>query len=49
VERTHTNSEELKNWLNWARKKADWYDPFTEAEDQLLCDADRNSLAFKKN
>ncbi|MBL4656038.1 MAG: hypothetical protein JKY33_09480 [Bacteroidia bacterium] len=29
-------SEDLGNWFIWARKKADWYDPLIEAEDELL-------------
>jgi len=28
--------EEQKGWIEWARKKADWYDPFIEAEDELM-------------
>ena len=43
--------EELKNWLEWARKKADWYDPFTESNDELLDGIDRDKLEapVKKN
>ncbi len=29
-------TEELKNWLVWARKKADWYDPQIKSPDELL-------------
>lgn len=39
-------SSELTNWLQWARKKADWYDPFVEAEDDLLNGADKDTLGF---
>ena len=39
---------ELESWLAWARKKADWYDPFLEAEDELLKTVNRNRLVFKK-
>jgi len=38
---------ESKKFINWARKKADWYDPFIEAHDHLLDDVDRDDLKFK--
>ena len=28
--------EKLKNWLRWAREKADWLDPFVEKDDVVL-------------
>lgn len=31
-----TLNEGLLNWLEWARKKVDWYDPHIEAYDELL-------------
>ncbi len=37
-------NDELQSWLAWARGKADWYDPFTEAPDELLQDIDRETL-----
>lgn len=33
-----------KDWLEWARKKIDWFDPFIQAPDEILDDFDRNSL-----
>lgn len=39
-------SEETRNWLAWARKKADWYDPNVEAEDKLLDEVNRENLSF---
>lgn len=51
VEKTIAGSgipEEIKNWLDWSRKKADWYDPMIEIEDDLLKDVDRGSLSFKR-
>ena len=36
-----TLSDELKNWLSWARQKADWYDPLSRKEDAILNDSDR--------
>ena len=44
----NNNSEELKTWLEWARNKADWYDPFIAREDELLNDVDKNTLTIKK-
>lgn len=41
-------TEDIIQWLAWARKKADWYDPLIECEDDLLKDIDRDTLAFKK-
>ena len=41
-------SDELKNWLEWARKKADWYDPFTEANDELLDEINKDTLELPK-
>ena len=43
---TQTNSlnEEKRKWINWAREKADWYDPFVEKEVDLLKDVDRNKI-----
>tara|TARA_R110002072_G_scaffold59514_1_gene151475 strand:- start:55729 stop:56817 length:1089 start_codon:yes stop_codon:yes gene_type:complete len=31
-------------WLEWARKKADWYDPFIEAKDEIFLGIDRDSF-----
>lgn len=41
-------TEELKAKIAWTMKKADWYDPFIEAEDELLNGVDREQLEFKK-
>lgn len=41
-------TDEAINWIEWARKKADWYDPFIDAEDDLLSDVDKDTLTFKK-
>jgi len=41
-------TEELNEKIAWARKKAEWYDPFVEAYDELLNDVDREELKFKK-
>ena len=31
-------SDDLKNWISWARQKADGYDPLIEKEDEILED-----------
>lgn len=41
-------SEELQNWIIWANKKADWYDPQIEDEDKLLTDVDKDALTLNK-
>ena len=41
-------SPETQEWLEWAKRKADWYDPFIESPDELLADVDRNTLEFAK-
>jgi hypothetical protein len=35
---------ELQEWIDWAKKKIDWYDPFIQAKDDILNDADRQKL-----
>ena len=37
-------TEELKEWIQWARDKADWLDPFINREDELLKDINKNTL-----
>jgi hypothetical protein len=39
------NEDEHQEWINWATKKIDWYDPFIQAEDDLLNDSDRTKIA----
>jgi hypothetical protein len=36
--------EDLQQYLAWARKKADWYDPFINAVDEFLGDADKEMI-----
>lgn len=45
--RTKTLNNEKNEWLNWAKEKADWYDPFIEKEVKLLEDIDRDTLKNK--
>ena len=37
-------TNELKNWLQWIKDKADWYDPLVEKEDELFENVDRDTL-----
>jgi hypothetical protein len=41
----NAKSQELNIWLEWAKKKADWYDPMMENSDELN-DIDMESLTF---
>ncbi|MDQ6756987.1 MAG: hypothetical protein M3004_08625 [Bacteroidota bacterium] len=42
-------SANLKEWLEWARNKADWYDPFIESKDVMLDDVvDKETLILKR-
>lgn len=45
--KNNTLNDDLRNWIEWARKKADWYDPHVEAYDDLLNEVSRVTLAFK--
>lgn len=45
--KSKSHSEETIDWIGWAERKADWYDPSIEAEDELLKDVDRETLQFK--
>jgi len=37
-------TDELKNWFNWAKQKADWCDPLINKEDAIIKDVDINNL-----
>jgi len=39
-----TISKELQIWIEWAKKKADWFDPFIDAPDDYLNDIDKNKI-----
>ncbi|MGS2739982.1 hypothetical protein [Sinomicrobium sp. M5D2P17] len=45
--RSNTLDTEKKEWIKWAKEKADWYDPFIEKEVALLEDIDRDTLKQK--
>lgn len=42
-------SLETENWLDWASKKLDWYNPMIEKEDEFLSEVDKDTLTLKKN
>lgn len=46
--RDNNLSEELTNWITWANNKADWYDPITRKQDELLNEKDINDLLNPK-
>jgi len=35
-------------WIEWARKTADWYDPHINGDDDLLSDVDKETLTFDR-
>lgn len=47
IERNLFN-EEIKEWVQWARGKADWYDPHINATDELLNEVDKETLTFNR-
>ncbi|WP_140936964.1 hypothetical protein [Sphingobacterium lumbrici] len=38
----------MQRYLEWARKKVDWYDPLVEIEDELLKKVDKTTLTLPK-
>ena len=44
-----TMTDQLIHWIKWARKKADWFDPLIEIEDELLSSEYRGNPTFKKS
>lgn len=41
------NSDD-KIWLDWAKKKLDWYDPAKNIDDSLLDEVNKYTLELKK-
>lgn len=41
-----SNKDEVDEWVRWATKKADWYDPQINSEDELLSQVDRETLTI---
>lgn len=42
-------TDELKDWIKWANEKADWFDPFTNRQDELLNNKDKEDLHKQSN
>ena len=36
VSKKENLTDEIKEWINWANKKANWFDPIIDEEDELL-------------
>ncbi len=43
------NNEQLNDWIQWAKKKIEWYDPIIDSQDPNLDDIDKDTLTLKKN
>jgi hypothetical protein len=37
-------TEDIQDWVNWAKNKVDWYDPLINKNDELQNDIDKNTL-----
>lgn len=46
--KTNTLDSVKKEWIAWAKEKADWYDPFIEKEVEYLKEIDRDTLKPRK-
>jgi hypothetical protein len=44
VRKANLCTGEIEKWITWAKKKADWYDPFVNSHDELLNDEDKKKL-----
>ncbi len=40
-------SDDLKQWLEWANQKIDWYDPLINKQDPLLDDTNKKQILKK--
>ena len=43
-----TNNPKDKDWIAWAQKKLDWYDPSKNVDESLLDEVDKNTLELRK-
>ena len=48
VEASNSLSPETKEWIEWAKAKADWYDPTVAKEDDLFGNREHEKDAEKK-
>ncbi|MEJ8756793.1 hypothetical protein WG947_07305 [Pontibacter sp. H259] len=44
----NTCTDQLREWAEWVRKKADWHDPQIKAYDELLTEVDWKTLTLNK-
>ncbi|MDB0011511.1 hypothetical protein N9E20_01735 [Crocinitomicaceae bacterium] len=42
------SSDEDANWIKWARRKVEWYEPNSKVEDELLNYVDKDTLTFNR-
>jgi hypothetical protein len=41
-------TDDVLKWLDWANNKVEWYDPFTEKEDEIFEKVNRETLEYKR-
>ncbi|GAA6765778.1 hypothetical protein AAFH68_17160 [Flavobacterium sp. CGRL1] len=41
-------SSQTEQWLEWALKKLEWYNPLTNSKEEFLNDVDKDTLQFRK-
>lgn len=41
-------TEDVLNWLEWASNKVEWYDPFSEKQDEIFEKVNRETLEYKR-
>ena len=42
-------SNEMKDWIKWASKKADWFDPIIDRKDEILEEREHEETLENKN
>jgi hypothetical protein len=46
---TNSLDESKKEWISWAKERADWYDPFINKPYELFDEVDKETLTIKNN
>lgn len=49
VSKKENLTDEIKEWIKWANKKANWLDPTIDEEDELLGKSDHTESMEDKN
>lgn len=44
----NSHTDQLSEWADWVRKKADWHDPQVKGYDELLTEVDWETMTLKK-